>query len=81
MPAPVLPSSLSLVDYSLYDDATQMERKIDRYPLSFTRTPNEPLIARPLTRSERTGPTDLDHLLRCHRCNTANVLRSPSRSA
>ncbi len=63
MAAPSLPSSISLVDYSLYDDATQMERKIDRYPLSFTRTPSEPLIARPLTRSERTGPTNLDRLL------------------
>jgi protocatechuate 3,4-dioxygenase, beta subunit len=56
-------SSLSLLDYALYDDATQMERKIDRYPLSFTRTPNEPLIRRPLTRSERTGPSEMHRFL------------------
>ena len=63
MAAADLASSLSLVDYAPYDDATQMDRKIDRYPLSFTRTPSQPLIARPLTRSERTGPWDLDRLL------------------
>ena len=62
MASPTLPSSLSLVDYPLYDDATQMERRIERYPLSFTRTPNEPLIARPLTRSERTGPRNFGNL-------------------
>src|SRR4051812_39854063 len=56
-------SSLSLFDYALYDDATQMDRKIDRYPLSFTRTPAQPLIHRPLTRSERTGPMALDQHL------------------
>jgi protocatechuate 3,4-dioxygenase beta subunit len=63
MSAADLASELNLVDYAPYDDATQMDRKIDRYPLSFTRTPNEPLIARPLTRSERTGPWALDRLL------------------
>ena len=46
-------------EYSPYDDRTQMLRQIDRYPASFTRVPAEPLIERPLTRSELTGPTDL----------------------
>jgi protocatechuate 3,4-dioxygenase, beta subunit len=46
-------------EYSLYDDHSQMLRYIDRYPKSFTRTPAEPLIERPLTLTERTGPFDL----------------------
>jgi len=49
MPAP-------RIDYQPYDDRTQVARYIDRYPLSFTRTPLAPLIERPLTLSERTGP-------------------------
>lgn len=44
------------IDYHPYDDATQLARYIDRYPLSFKRTPLAPLIPRPLTLSERTGP-------------------------
>lgn len=43
--------------YDPYDDRTQLARYIDRYPLSFTRTPLAPLIPRPLTLSERTGPS------------------------
>jgi len=46
-------------DYNLYDDSSQMLRYIERYPKSFTRTPAEPLIQRPLTLTERTGPIDL----------------------
>ena len=46
--------------YDPYDDRTQLARYIDRYPLSFTRTPSAPLIPRPLTLSERTGPTAAD---------------------
>lgn len=46
-------------EYSLYDDRSQALRYIDRYPKSFTRTPAEPLIERPLTLTERTGPVDL----------------------
>jgi protocatechuate 3,4-dioxygenase beta subunit len=46
-------------EYSLYDDRSQMLRYIDRYPKSFTRNPSEPLIERPLTLTERTGPIDL----------------------
>jgi protocatechuate 3,4-dioxygenase beta subunit len=48
------------IDYQPYDDHTQLARYIDRYPLSFTRTPLAPLIPRPLTLSERTGPAELD---------------------
>jgi len=47
------------LDYNPYDPKTQLERYIDRYPLSFKRTPLAPLIERPLTLSERTGPTGL----------------------
>jgi protocatechuate 3,4-dioxygenase beta subunit len=52
-----------MIDYQPLDDNTQVARKIDRYPLSFTRTPSAPLIARPLTLTERTGPTGLQHEL------------------
>jgi len=43
--------------YEPYDDRTQMARTIDRYPLSYKRTPLNLLIPRPLTLSERTGPS------------------------
>ena len=33
-------------DYQPYDDNTQVARKIERYPLSFTRNPSAPLIER-----------------------------------
>jgi protocatechuate 3,4-dioxygenase beta subunit len=48
------------MDYLPYDDRTQMDRQIQRYPKSFTRVPSQPLIRRPLTRTERTGPLGLD---------------------
>lgn len=48
-----------MVNYQPYDDSTQVARQIARYPLSFTRVPAAPLVARPLTLSERTGPTGL----------------------
>ena len=50
----------SEIDYQPYDDRTQLARYIDRYPLSFTRTPLAPLVPRPLTRSEVTGPAAAD---------------------
>ena len=53
MPAPT-------IDYQPYDDDSQLARYIDRYPLSFKRTPLTPLISRPLTLSERTGPNGAD---------------------
>ncbi len=48
------------IDYQPYDDNTQLRRYIDRYPLSFKRTPLAPLVQRPLTLSERTGPIPAD---------------------
>jgi protocatechuate 3,4-dioxygenase beta subunit len=48
------------MDYKPFDDRTQIARQIERYPLSFTRVPSQPLIERPLTLSERTGPTGLE---------------------
>jgi len=50
----------SEIEYLPYDDRTQSLRLIDRYPRSFTRNPSQPLIRRPLTLSELTGPTDLE---------------------
>jgi protocatechuate 3,4-dioxygenase beta subunit len=47
------------IEYQPYDPNTQHVRKIERYPLSFTRTPAAPLIERPLTLTERTGPSGL----------------------
>jgi protocatechuate 3,4-dioxygenase beta subunit len=46
--------------YDPYDDRTQMARYIDRYPLSFKRTPLTPLVSRLLTLSELTGPAGSD---------------------
>ena len=49
--------------YDVYDDATQVARQIPRYPKSYTRVPASPLIERPLTLSEISGPKDLAGLL------------------
>jgi len=49
--------------YDSYDDRTQMARQIERYPLSFTRVPSQPLIERPLTLSELTGPMGIEERL------------------
>src|ERR1700719_4112481 len=51
------------MNYQPYDDRTQLARQIDKYPKSFTRNPAAPLIRRPLTLSERTGPIGLAHRL------------------
>jgi len=45
--------------YSPYDDSTQVAREIPRYHRSFTRNPSTPLVRRPVTLSEMTGPTGL----------------------
>ncbi|MGH9558768.1 MAG: protocatechuate 3,4-dioxygenase subunit alpha, partial [Bryobacteraceae bacterium] len=50
-------------EYRPYDDRTQPPRWIDDYPRTKLRTPREPLIPRPLTLSERTGPTALEKKL------------------
>jgi len=46
-------------DYSPFDDRTQMRREIEQYAASAKRVPASPLISRPLTLSERTGPIEL----------------------
>ncbi len=46
-------------DFSPYDDRTQSLRQIDKYTPSFTRVPEAPLIRRPLTLTDRTGPVEL----------------------
>ena len=48
------------IEYGPYDERTQLKRYIQQYPRSFTRNPSQPLIERPLTLSERTGPLALD---------------------
>jgi protocatechuate 3,4-dioxygenase, beta subunit len=52
-----------MLEYQPYDDNTQVARKIERYPLSFTRNPSAPLIRRPITLTERTGPAGLEREL------------------
>jgi protocatechuate 3,4-dioxygenase beta subunit len=50
--------------YSPYDDQTQLARQIPGYPLSFTRTPRQPLIERPATLTELTGPIEMHRRLK-----------------
>ncbi len=66
-----------MTDYQPYDDRTQMDRQIERYPKSFTRVPSQPLIHRPLTLTELTGPTDLaTHF----QATTADLSRTSARA-
>jgi len=53
---------VSDIEYSPYQESTQLARYIQHYPRSFTRNPSQPLIGRPLTLSELTGPLALDQL-------------------
>jgi protocatechuate 3,4-dioxygenase beta subunit len=55
--------TLPIAEYLPYDDRTQTLRQIKGYPRSFTRVPSQPLIPRPLTLSERTGPAALEQRL------------------
>jgi protocatechuate 3,4-dioxygenase, beta subunit len=55
---------VSSFEYLPYDDGTQLARQIEGYPRSFTRTPAQPLIRRPTTLSELTGPTGLERRLK-----------------
>jgi protocatechuate 3,4-dioxygenase beta subunit len=55
---------VSSFEYLPYDDGTQLARQIEGYPRSFTRTPSQPLIGRPTTLSELTGPTGLERKLK-----------------
>ncbi len=54
---------MKTAEYQPYDDRTQLARQIPGYPRSFTRTPSQPLIERPLTLSELTGPVGLERRL------------------
>jgi protocatechuate 3,4-dioxygenase, beta subunit len=54
------------VEYEPYRENTQLTRYIKDYPRSFTRNPLQPLIHRPVTLSERTGPVELDRRLAIH---------------
>jgi protocatechuate 3,4-dioxygenase beta subunit len=56
-------SSSAHAVYLPYEDRTQTEREIEGYPRTLTRTPLNPLIKRPLTLSELTGPTGLQRKL------------------
>jgi protocatechuate 3,4-dioxygenase beta subunit len=55
--------------YLPYDDRSQIQRQIKGYPRSFTRVPAQPLIERPLTLSERTGPAGLERRLEIGGCD------------
>jgi protocatechuate 3,4-dioxygenase, beta subunit len=57
----ILPGSP--IEYAPYDEKTQLKRYIDQYPRSFTRNPSQPLIERPMTLSELTGPTGIEQRL------------------
>ena len=56
--------SVDLVQYQQYDDRTQVARQITGYPRSFRRSPSQPLIERPVTLSELTGPMGLERRLK-----------------
>src|SRR3984957_13623232 len=51
------------LEYAPYQEDTQLARYIKNYPRSFTRNPSQPLIERPLTLSELTGPVALEQRL------------------
>jgi len=57
------PLETSEIEYAPYLEDTQLGRYIKNYPRSFTRNPSQPLIQRPLTLSELTGPVGLDQRL------------------
>jgi protocatechuate 3,4-dioxygenase beta subunit len=66
--------------YDLYDDRSQSLRYIDRYPKSFLRTPEEPLIQRPLTLTELTGPVDLVKQLNVGSLDLSRIERNRPRA-
>src|SRR5262252_828037 len=66
-----------MLDYGPYNDRTQMDRQIQRYPKSFTRVPSQPLIKRPLTLTEHTGPANLQERFQAR---TADLSRTSARA-
>lgn len=63
----------SEIEYSPYEEKTQLARYIEHYPRSFTRNPSQPLIDRPLTLSELTGPVGLEQRLAISPFDIANL--------
>ena len=61
------PLETSEIEYSPYQENTQLARYIKDYPRSFTRNPSQPLIERPLTLSELTGRL----------CSTSGLVSAP----
>ena len=61
------------IEYSPYVESTQLARYIQQYPRSFTRNPSQPLIDRPLTLSEQTGPLAVDQRLGVTRDDIAHL--------
>jgi protocatechuate 3,4-dioxygenase, beta subunit len=55
--------AVARMEYLPYDDRTQSLRQIKGYPRSFTRVPSQPLVARPLTLTELTGPREFEQRL------------------
>lgn len=68
----------SEIEYSPYQENTQLARYIQHYPRSFTRNPAQPLIQRPLTLSELTGPTQLERRLEITAEDLARPLGRPA---
>jgi protocatechuate 3,4-dioxygenase beta subunit len=57
------PRETPVIEYAPYQENTQLARYIKNYPRSFTRNPSQPLIERPLTLTELTGPLGLEQRL------------------
>src|SRR5215467_376704 len=66
--------------YCPYDDRTQTARQVERYPLSFTRVPSKPLIERPLTLSELTGPWGIERRLPIEKLDLSRAAPEGSRA-
>jgi protocatechuate 3,4-dioxygenase beta subunit len=72
--------SLPKIEYLPYDDGTQTLRQIKGYPRSWTRTPAQPLIERPLTLSETTGPIGLERRLEINQGDLSCVVQGGPRA-
>src|SRR4030095_1536435 len=53
----------------------QPDVPVPHYPNTWTHTPSQPLLRRPITRTEATGPMDLARKLQCGDDNLAVVAR------
>ncbi len=68
------------IEYQPYDDATQIAWQIPRYPKSFTRVPSQPLIQRPLTLTELTGPAGIADRLGAEKLNLSQAVEDGPRA-